>query len=97
MMERATSPFSRLLKQSASSVLASFRPSTLRRRFSDVGSNVGVFPFAKIYSRGERPTRSAVCTSSGLHSVRPCLTDCLSNLRECFSVVPHVRASKFRG
>jgi hypothetical protein len=38
----------------------------------------GVFPFAKSYQKGERPTRSAVCTSSVLHSLRPCWTDFLS-------------------
>jgi hypothetical protein len=62
-----------MLKKTASGVLASFRPSTLRRSFSEVQNAVGAFPFAKIHSRGERPTRSAVCTSSGLHSLRPCL------------------------
>jgi hypothetical protein len=61
-----------MLKKSASSVLASFRPSTLRRSTSEVGSTGGAFPFAKIHSMGVRPTRSAVCTSSGLHSLRPC-------------------------
>src|SRR6267143_575799 len=35
-------------------VLASFRPSTYKRRFSEVGVAVGVFPFAKTYSMGER-------------------------------------------
>jgi hypothetical protein len=53
--------------------LASFRPSTLSRIFSEVGSTVGALPFAKIYCEGERSTRSAVGTSSGLHSLRPCL------------------------
>jgi len=33
---------------------------------------MGVFPFAKIHPRGKRPTRSAVCTSSPLRSLRPC-------------------------
>jgi hypothetical protein len=33
----------------------------------------GVSPFAKIHSRGERHTRSAVYTSSPLRSLRPCL------------------------
>src|SRR6185295_18435524 len=47
------------------SVLASFRSSTLKRSFSEVGSNGGAFPLAKIYSKGERPTQSAVCTSLG--------------------------------
>jgi hypothetical protein len=95
-----------MLKKSASVVLASFRPSTLRKGFSEVGSTVGAFPFAKIHPTGERPTRSAVCTSSGLHSLRPCLgqgasrrawvgrvrsLDFLSILRECSSVLPHLR------
>jgi hypothetical protein len=64
---------SRILKKSASIVLASLRGSTLRRDFSEVGSTGGDFPFAKIHSRDERPTRSAVCTSSPLRSLRPCL------------------------
>ena len=34
------------------------------RNFWEIGSTVGDFPFVKIHSRGERPTRSAVCTSS---------------------------------
>jgi len=42
------------------------------KRFSEVGSAGGAFPFAKIYSKGKRPTPSAVCTSSGLHSLWPC-------------------------
>ena len=41
--------FSRMLKKSASGVLASFRPSTLRRSFSEVGDAVGAFPFAKTH------------------------------------------------
>ena len=49
----------------------------------------GVFPFANTHCKGERPTRSAVCTSSGLHSLRPCWTACLSILRECSPVVSH--------
>jgi hypothetical protein len=79
----AISPFSRLLKQPASFVLASLRPSTWRMNSSEVGSNVEAYPFAKIHCKGERPTRSAVGTSSGLLSLRPCWTDCLSSLREC--------------
>ena len=62
-----------MLKKSASVVLASFRPSTLRKNSSEVGNTVGAFPFAKIYCEGERSTRSAVGTSSGLHSLGPCL------------------------
>jgi hypothetical protein len=37
-------------------VLASFKPSTLSRIFSDVGNTGGGLPFAKIHSRGERPS-----------------------------------------
>jgi hypothetical protein len=95
-----------MLKKTASVVLASFRPSTLRRGFSEVGSTGGAFPFAKIHCKAERPTRSAVCTSSGLHSLRPCLRNgaswrdgvgrvrslaFLSILLESFLFVPHVR------
>jgi hypothetical protein len=39
----------------------------------EIGNTGGAFPFAKIYPMGERPTRSAICISSGLHSLRPCL------------------------
>jgi|GEM_PF-1529576 len=63
---------SRMQKKSASNVLASFRPSTLNRSSSEVESNVGAFPFATTHCKGERPTRSAVCTSSALHSLRAC-------------------------
>jgi hypothetical protein len=62
-----------MLKKSASVVLASFRSSTLRRSVSEIGNTGGDFPFAKTHCKGERPTRSAVCTSSALHSLRPCL------------------------
>jgi hypothetical protein len=62
-------------------VLASFRPSTYQRGFSEVGIAGGTFPFAKIHSKGERSTRSTVCTSSALHSLRPCWTVLLSILR----------------
>jgi len=77
----AHSSRSRMLKKSASCVLASLRGATLRRGFSEAGSTVGAFPFAKIHPTGERPTRSAVCTSSPLRSLRPCWTDFLSILR----------------
>jgi hypothetical protein len=53
-------------------VFASYKPSTLSRIFSDVESTGVGLPFAKIHSRGKRPTRSAVCTSSSLHSLRAC-------------------------
>jgi hypothetical protein len=49
---------------SPSSVLPSFRPSTLSRSFSKVRNAEGAFPFAKTHCKGERPTRSAVYTSS---------------------------------
>ncbi len=61
-------------------VLAALRGSTSRRSFSEVGNAGGAFPFAKIHSRGERPTRSAVCTSSPLRLLRPCWTAFLNNL-----------------
>ena len=48
---------------SAGFVLASLRGSTLRRRVSEIGNTGGDFPFAKTHCTGERPTRSAVCTS----------------------------------
>jgi type II secretory pathway pseudopilin PulG len=54
-------------------VLASFRLSTYQRRLSEVGSAGEAFPFAKTHCKGERPTRSAICTSSDLHSLRSCL------------------------
>ena len=63
----------RMLKKSASGVLASLRPSTLRRSFSEIGNTVGGFPFAKTHCKDERPTRSEVCASSALRSLRPCL------------------------
>jgi hypothetical protein len=65
-----------MLKKFASVVLASFRPSTL----SEVGSPEGDFPFAKAHENGERIAQSEVCTSSGLHSLRPCWTNFLSIL-----------------
>ena len=48
------------------------------KNFSDVGSTGKALTFAKIHSGGERPTRG--CTSSGLHSLRPCWTAFLSVL-----------------
>ena len=62
----------RMLQKPSSGVLTSLKASTVRISFSEVGGAGGGFPFAKIYSRGERPTRSAVCTSSAFHSLRPC-------------------------
>src|SRR5262245_17205796 len=35
---------------------------------SEIGSGGGEFLFAKIHCKGKRPTRSAVCTSSGSDS-----------------------------
>jgi hypothetical protein len=58
-----------MLKKAASFVLASLRDSALSRSFSEVGNAVGAFPFAKTHGKGERPTRSAVCTSSLAASV----------------------------
>ncbi len=49
-------------------------------RFSKIGMAKGVSPFAKIHSTGERPTRSAVCASSGRHSLRLCWTVFLNSL-----------------
>jgi len=72
-----------MLKKSASGVLASLRGSTLSRSYSEVGNAVGDFPFAKTHCKGERPTQSAVCTSSPLRSLRPCWTAFLSILRYC--------------
>ena len=54
-------------------VLVSLRGSTYRMRFSEVGGTRGAYPFAKIHCKDERPTRSAVCTSSPLCSLRSCL------------------------
>jgi hypothetical protein len=62
-----------MLKKASRFVLASFRPSTLKMSFSEVRNAGGAFPFAKTHCKGERPTRSAVCTSSALHSLRPCM------------------------
>ena len=41
-------------------------------RFLEIGNVGGDFPFAKIQCKGERLTRSAVCTSWGFRSLRPC-------------------------
>ena len=85
----------RMLKRPTSFVLASFRPSTLKRSFSEVGSSGGAFSFAKIYSKGERPTRSAVCISSVLHSLRPCWMALLSILWGNFTLSWMCTPSKF--
>ena len=51
----------------------SVQTSTLGRAGLKIGVAEGVFPFAKIHSRGEWHTRSAVCTSLAPHSLRSCL------------------------
>ena len=60
-------------KKSASIVLASLRGSTLRRSPSEVENTGGDFPSAKTHSTGNRPTQSAVGTSSPLRWLRPWL------------------------
>ena len=52
---RVPLPTSRVLKKSASFVLASLRGSTLSKRFSEAGNTGGAFPFAKTHCKGERP------------------------------------------
>ena len=52
----------------------------MSRSFSEIRNAVGAFPFAKTHCKGERPTRSAVCTSSPLRSLRPCWTAFLNSL-----------------
>jgi hypothetical protein len=69
-------------------VLASFRPSTLSGSFSEVGSTGGACPFVKTHFKGERPTRSAVCTFSVLHSLRLCLGQGASMGEEAFLADP---------
>jgi len=44
--------------------VASFRPSTYRRRFSEVAMAEGGSPITRAHSTGDWFTRSAVCTSS---------------------------------
>ena len=55
---------SRILKKTASGVLASFRPSTYRAYWRQ-----STYPLA--CDRSERVKRSLVCTSSALHSLQP--------------------------
>jgi len=57
-----------MLKHAASVVLASLKASTWKHNPSE-----GFYPFPKNHYIGERLTRSAVCTSSAIHSLRPCL------------------------
>jgi hypothetical protein len=63
-----------------SSVVPCLRRSVSRRQVASLrGSRVkrlrisGVYPFTKTDLMGEWLTRSAVCTSSPLRSLRPCL------------------------
>jgi len=44
-----------------------------RKRCLEIGSAGGAYPFAKTHGKGELPTRSKVCTSSTLCSLRPYL------------------------
>jgi hypothetical protein len=74
------SDLSRMLKKSANGVLASLRGSTCRRESHGYRNHWRDFRFARINAAGERPTRSAVCTSSLLRSLRPCWTTFLSIL-----------------
>jgi hypothetical protein len=67
-------------------VLASLRGSTLSKSFSEVGSAVGAFPFAKTHCKGERHTRSAVYTSSPVHSLRPRLGSGASREIDCKAI-----------
>jgi hypothetical protein len=64
-----------MLQKSSSGVLASLKASTLKKNHTG-----GVYPFTKINSMGERLTRSAVCTSSPLRSLRPCWVNFFSIL-----------------
>ncbi len=47
------------------------------KKFSDEEC---LYPFAKNGCNGERVTRSAVCTSSAFHSLRPCWMSSLNIL-----------------
>jgi len=88
-----------MLKQSASSVLASFRPSTGTRPPHHSAARTDL---VLLIRRTVRPRGYA----SALHSLRPCLRNgasrragvgrvrslaILSILRECSPIVPHVR------
>jgi hypothetical protein len=53
----------------------------VEENFLEIGNTGGAYPFTKIHLKGERPTRSAVRTSSPLCSLRPCWTAFLSILR----------------
>ena len=72
----------RMLKTSASIVLASFRPSTYEAHLRQ-----SAYPLA--CDRSERVERSLVCTSSALRSLRPCWTNVLSILWSKLSVTRH--------
>jgi hypothetical protein len=70
---------SRVLKKSASFVLASFRSSTYRRDFRRSDSLEGL-SVRQDPLYGRTAPRSAVGTFSGLHLLRPCWAACLSTL-----------------
>src|SRR5262249_49393488 len=67
-VETGRPPFCRMLKKASCCVLARSDP----RRTLRVCITERAFPFVKTHSKGERPTRSAVCTSSVFRSLRPC-------------------------
>jgi len=69
-----------MLKKSSSGVLASLRDSTYRTDPLGCRNDWWGFPFAKTHSRGERPTRCTVRTSSALRLPRPRWTALLSIL-----------------
>jgi len=73
-----------MLKKSASSVLASFRPSTGTRppHHSAARTNLVLLIRRTVRPRGY---------ASGLHLLRPCWTAFLSILQECSPGVSHVR------
>ena len=52
----------------------------------------GVYPFTKNHRKGERLTRSAVCTSSPLRSLRPRWTTVLNTLQHF--IIPGIPATK---
>src|SRR4029077_19164153 len=84
----ATHLSSRMLKKSASSVLASFRPSTGTRPPHHSAARTDL---VLLIRRTVRPRGYA----SALHSLRPCWTAFLSILREYLLLCHTFRASKF--
>jgi len=64
-------------------VLASFRPSPLRRCPPEVEGTGEAFPFAGVHFAGERSTKSADGTFSVIHSLQPCWRNLLSILQSC--------------